>query len=406
MLGRSAPPVIVPSVDHMRKTVITVVALGLGLAVVGAPVATAAHPPDTLVAATPLDRLDPAAVTEVLAGGGADTTAVRTGVRTYRLTYRTVGVRGEPTTATGLVIVPDRRGRVLPTVVHEHGTLARKDYAPSTELESTAGVAALYYAAAGNFVVAPDYLGLGEGPGPHPYAHLPTEVSASLDMLRAAGEFARDQHLTVDHKVAVTGFSQGGRAAMGLAKVLQAGADRSWRLRGVAPVSGPYDLRHAELPAAFDGRLDGYSANYYLSYVTVAWNRIAHLYRDPAEVFQAPYDKVVPGLFDGTKDAEDIVPQLPATTAELFTPAWADRLLHPSGELRRLIDTGDTTCDWDPHVPVLVIAASGDRDVAIANSQHCAARLGVRLTDLGPSVDHFGTAAAALPRTLAWLRTV
>jgi hypothetical protein len=388
----------------MRKTLITTVALGLGLAVAGAPVAAAAHAPDTLLAVTPLATLDQTAVIKAL--GDTDTTQVRTGVRTYRLTYRTVDVRGDPTTATGLVIVPQRHGRVLATVVHEHGTLARKDYAPSTELDSTAGVASLYYAAAGNFVVAPDYLGLGEGPGTHPYGHLPTEVSASLDMLRAAGEFAHDQHLTVDRRVAVTGFSQGGRTAMGLAKRLQSGADRFWRLRGVAPVSGPYDLRHAEIPAAFDGRLDSYSANYYLSYVAIAWNRITPLYRDPSEVFKAPYDKVVPTLFDGTKDAEDIVPQLPATTAELFTQTWIDRLQHPRGALRALIDLGDTTCDWHPRVPVLMMAASGDRDVTIANSQHCAAQLGVHLTDFGADVDHFGTAAAALPRTLAWLRSI
>ncbi|WP_133848123.1 alpha/beta hydrolase family protein [Labedaea rhizosphaerae] len=395
----------------MRKTLITAVALGAGLAVVGAPAATAAPRPGTLVAATALDRLDAAGVTAVLADGGADTSQVRTGVRTYRLTYRTVGVQGEPTTATGLVIVPQRHSRVVPTVVHTHGTLARKDYAPSTELDSLAGIASLYYAAAGNFVVAPDYLGLGQGPGTHPYGHLPTEVSASLDMLRAAGEFARDQHLTVDRRVAVTGFSQGGRVAMGLAKQVQAGADRFWRLRGVAPVSGPYDLRGAEIPAAFDGRLDGYSANYYLSYVAIAWNRITPLYATASEVFKAPYDAFVPGLFDGTKDVEDIVPQLPATPEELFTEEWIDRLRHPSGALRGLIDGGDTTCDWHPHVPVLMMAASGDRDVTIANSRHCvnqlrAAGLGVHLTDFGAQVDHFGSAKAALPRTLAWLRTI
>lgn len=396
------------NVEGMRIHTIVAAATcaGLTLTPVAAPVTVAAPTRGNLLASTELTQLDTAAATAALAKGGVDTTQVRTGVTTYRLTYGTVDVDGGPTTATGLVVVPQQHGQTLRVVVHEHGTLARKDYAPSTELASVAGVASLYYGAAGNLVVAPDYLGLGEGPGLHPYAHLPIEVSASLDMLRAAGEFAAGQHLTVDQGAVVTGFSQGGRAAMGLAEQLQAGIDGQWRLRAVAPVSGPYDIRGAELPAAFDGRLDGLSANYYLAYVTVAWNRIVHLYDDPAEVFKAPYAESVPALFDGTKDVERIVPKLPATPQELFTPEWIDRLQHPTGALAELIDTGDTSCDWQPRVPVLMIAASGDRDVAIANSQHCAAEAGVQLTDLGPKVDHFGSAAAALPRTLAWLQTI
>jgi dienelactone hydrolase len=386
-------------------------AAGLATASVGlafaAPFAVAGTLRGDLLAVTELTRMNTANLTAALAKGNADTTQVRAGVIAYQLTYRTIDAHGGPTTATGLVVVPQQtRGRQLRVVVHEHGTLARKDYAPSKELDSVAGVSALYYAAAGNLVVAPDYLGLGDGPGEHPYAHLPSEVSASLDMLRAARQFAQHEHLSIDPRVVVTGFSQGGRAAMGLAEKLQDGGDRFWQLRAVAPVSGPYDARGAELPAAFDGRLDGYSANYYLAYLTIAWNRIHHLYGDASEVFQAPYDKLVPALFDGTKDAEEIVPRLPAIPQDLFTPQWVNRLLHPTGVLRQMLAIGDTTCDWYPHVPVLMLAASGDRDVTIANSRHCVAQLGERtwLTDLGPDTDHFGSAMAALPRTLAWMR--
>ena len=38
----------------------------------------------------------------------------------------------------------------------------------------------------------PDYLGMGESPGLHPYVHGESEATATLDMIRAAREFISD----------------------------------------------------------------------------------------------------------------------------------------------------------------------------------------------------------------------
>nr|SBO90982.1 Lysophospholipase [Nonomuraea gerenzanensis] len=92
----------------------------------------------------------------------------------------------------------------------------------------------------------------------------------------------------------VTGFSQGGHAAMALGKALR--GDPAYRLRGVAPISGPYHVRAAELPALLQDRLDPHSATFYLAYGTVSMNRLHHFYGSPSEVFRDP---AVEQLFDG-----------------------------------------------------------------------------------------------------------
>jgi hypothetical protein len=55
---------------------------------------------------------------------GLGTGHIRYAVTGYRLQYRTVDVHGRPTTASGLVVLPDGVTRRLPAIDYEHGTRA------------------------------------------------------------------------------------------------------------------------------------------------------------------------------------------------------------------------------------------------------------------------------------------
>lgn len=333
-------------------------------------------------------------------------TRVRHGVDAFRLTFATIGVDGVPTTASGLVVLPRTPARRLRTVSYAHGTMAARVDAPSRSLDSLAGASALLFGGAGFAIVAPDYLGLGGGPGPHPYVHAASEASASLDMLRAAHAFASRRHRRLDPDTLVTGFSQGGQAAMALRRALQDGAEPRLRLRALAPMSGPYDLEHAELPAALDGRLDPAASNYYLSYAMLSWQPLYHVYDRPQDVWKGTWGARVARLFDGRHDDVAILKRLPRRLSALFTPAFLARLARPDGGLAAGLRENDTTCDWRPRVPIHVYAARRDRQVAFANARHCVAQLrdhgaGARLVDVG-AVDHFPSTLRAAPRVLNW----
>ncbi|MCX5114553.1 alpha/beta hydrolase [Streptomyces sp. NBC_00378] len=368
-----------------------------------------AHGRGTLLSVTPVADLDRADVARFLASGGMDTGTVRHGLRAYRLTYRTVTPQGAPTTATGLLALPKGGPHRLDLVSDTHGTMAHRDYAPSVG-EDFGRYAPYLHASAGRAVAAPDYLGLGKGPGRHPYMDTRSSVTASVDMLRAARTAARrlDRPLTGD--VYASGFSQGGQVAMALGKALDGGADRHFRLRALAPVSGPYDIEHAETPALFDGRVNDISAVFYMSYYLTAQSRLHPLYKDPSEAFRKPYAAIVDDLFDTNHTEEEIIPALPATLKELLTDDYYRRLQHPTGGLLAAARAQDGNCAWKPDVPVRLYSSSGDTDVPIANARHCAADLAARGVD-APVVDQGGadhntTYMKSGPQIVRWFDTV
>jgi pimeloyl-ACP methyl ester carboxylesterase len=374
-----------------------------------APVATAADGQQhrtrrgDLVSVTPVADRDAGAVRAFLGGQDVAADSVRYGVRAYRLTYRTVDPYGADTTATGLLTLPKGGAQRLDLVSDTHGTMVDRDYAPSAS-EDFGRVPSYLNASAGRAVAAPDYLGLGSGPGPHPYMDTASSVTASVDMLRAARTAAGRLGRPLTGDVYATGFSQGGQVAMALGKALHQGADRHFRLKALAPVSGPYDLEGQEMPALFDGRVNDVSGVVYTAYWLVAQNRLHPLYKDPSDAFRAPYASRVESLLDGSHQQEDVIRGLAPSVRQLLTPAFYERLRHPSGAVLDAMRAADHTCAWKPDVPVRLYAGDGDTDVPIGNTRACARTLAgqgtrVRVVDQG-AVDHFGSAVVSAPQVV------
>ncbi|WBO61457.1 lipase family protein [Streptomyces camelliae] len=367
----------------------------------------------TLVSAVELEGMDVAQATAYVKDiGFVAPDAAKNGVDVYRITYRTITATGRPTVASGLVTLPRAASghgpRRLSTVSYTHGTLAYRGGAGSVADGADRAVTVMF-AGAGFAAVAPDYLGLGLGTGPHPYMDIGSETTASVDMLKAARAFEAEKGVIADGKVMVTGFSQGAAAAMGLGRALQREAVPGLRLTALAPVSGPYDLSGAEIPAAFDGRLAPRTATFYLAYVITAWNRLHPLYSSAAEAFRAPYANTVPGLFDGSHPDEEIAAGLPGTPEELLTPRFIERLKHPRGVLARILRTDDAVCtDWAPHAPVRLYDGNLDTDVALANTLSCRHALAANGVDApvvnAGNVDHTGSALVSYPKILQWFR--
>ncbi|MFD4975844.1 alpha/beta hydrolase [Streptomyces sp. NPDC058424] len=285
-----------------------------------------------------------------------------------------------------------------------HGTMVSRGYAPSVAEDGRAQ--SYLFASAGHAVAAPDYLGLGKGPGLHPYMDTRSAVTASVDMLRAARTAAGRLGRTVNGDVYVTGFSQGGQVAMALGRALEEGADRHFRLRALAPVSGPYDLTGVETPALTDGRVNDVSGVFYMSYFLVAQNRLHPVYKDSAEVFRPPYAGRVEALFDGLHTEEEVIPQLAPTVRQLLTDDFYVQLTHPTGGLLAALRANDHVCDWKPAAPARLYAGNSDTDVPIGNARSCARTLaahGVTAPVMNQGdVDHWGSARASLPKIARW----
>ncbi|MFD4949988.1 alpha/beta hydrolase [Streptomyces sp. NPDC058409] len=397
-------------------TVLVLAALGTAPAVAqqstGAPESphsAVAHGRGALLDITSVADLGRADVARFLASGGMETDTVRHGLRAYRLTYRTITPQGTPTIATGLLALPKGGPRRLDLVSDTHGTMAHRDYAPSVG-EDFGRFAPYLHASAGRAVAAPDYLGLGKGPGRHPYMDTKSSVTASVDMLRATRTAALRLGRPLTGEVYASGFSQGGQVAMALGRALDNGVDRHFRLRALAPVSGPYDIERVETPGLFDGSVNDTSGIFYMTYFLTAQNRLHPLYKNPSEVFREPYAGIVDDLFDTNHTEEQIIPALPATLKELLTDDYYRQVQHPTGALLAAVRAQDGNCAWKPHVPVRLYSSSGDTDVPIANARNCSADLAAHgveapVTDQG-SAGHNATYMKSGPQIVRWFDTV
>ncbi|HEY2270796.1 MAG TPA: hypothetical protein VGI96_49835 [Streptosporangiaceae bacterium] len=375
-----------------------------------------------LVSATPLRTLeDRAAVTARLRADGFNPGTDRYGVRTYRLVYRTVDAHGRPTAASGLLALPIGGPRNLPVVSFTHGTEVFRGDAPSEQPTGFEPGPAYTYASAGFAVSDPDYLGLGTGPGLHPWMDVPSETTAALDMLRASRSYVTSHGRTLRHQVLATGFSQGASAALGLGRALQGGADPWFRLGALAPVSGAYDFGGASVSSVLDGELIRLNPNpqlgariavLYTAWMLVGFNRVHPIAGIPGAIVKAPYTSTIEGLFDGRHTGDQVIGSLPATVDGLLTPYGLYLLRHPAGGFAAALRSADSVCQrWSPKTPIRLYYASHDEQAVNANTVHCQAwfaaqGLRVPAVNLGtPDYQgsrHLGSNVAGTARIARW----
>ncbi|MGN0111757.1 MAG: lipase family protein, partial [Cellulosimicrobium funkei] len=167
------------------------------------------------------------------------------GATAWRILYTTTLDEGEPTVASGLVVVPDGvgtdGGAPPPVVAWAHGTTGfGRGCAPSVldePFESGAFFLLDDVLARGWALVATDYAGLGT-PGPHPYLVGQGEARSVLDAVRAARALG---DATLGEQTVVWGHSQGGHAALWTGAVAPVYAP-DVPLAGVAALAPASDL--------------------------------------------------------------------------------------------------------------------------------------------------------------------
>ncbi|WP_067697918.1 alpha/beta fold hydrolase [Nocardia jejuensis] len=173
----------------------------------------------------------------------------------YSVDYWTTRSNGEQVRASGALIVPPGPAPAggWPIMAYDHGTSGSGpgcggQSAGSRFSRPNEDKILQYFVDKGFAVVAPDYLGLGRfDTGPHPYLETRTEATATIDLVKAARE-ARPE---LSRTWAVTGFSQGGHAALGAAALQSSEApdldfrgtiavDPASDIEKIAPLVGPY----------------------------------------------------------------------------------------------------------------------------------------------------------------------
>ena len=328
------------------------------------------------------------------------------GVKVYKLDYATVDALGAPILASGALAVPEGATNALPLMSYQHGTVLKKSDAPSANIGFfSESVILIAYAATGYAAVAPDYLGLGDSPGLHPYHHAQTEATAGVDMLRAARAFCASQQLALNGQLFLCGYSQGGHATAALQRELEAYHTNEFTVTASAPMSGAYDLSGVTANDFLSGR--AMPNPYYFPYLLAAYQAVYHLTNSLSDLLASPWNTNLPPLFDGQHDSSALNALVPAVVTNILKPAVLAAFLQDTNHPLRLALRDNDLYQWTPHAPVRLYYCSGDQDVDPANSQEANASFlsrgaNVLLVNTVPGANHTDCSIPSLLAAKQW----
>lgn len=330
------------------------------------------------------------------------------GVNAYKVLYNTLDADSLPTIASGAVFTPVNPVCQVPLASYQHGTILLKEDVPS-RLAGGEILIGMSMAADGVVLCMPDYLGLGDSPGLHPYVHAETEARAVADLLVASLTICDDLEIVRNEQLFLIGYSQGGHATMAAHQMIQEHYTNYFTVTASAPMSGPYDLSGVQAGIISTG--GEYPNPGYLPYLLLAYNSVYHIYDNVSDFLAAPYDSLLPPLFDGTHSMGEVNDVMPDIPNQIVVPAVLDSFNNdPAYKLHGFLKKNDTY-HWIPSNPLRMYFCEGDNDVNYLNayvaydSFLANGASGISLQSSGAGLDHVGCALPSLLAGKFWLDT-
>jgi hypothetical protein len=341
---------------------------------------------------------------------------IQHGVRYYRITYTSTNVQNNLDTVSGLLVLPNNPNKIYPRLVYQHGTSGNKLDVPSFTVNSGGeGELGLLFGGLGYVALLPDYLGLGVSDGFHPYVHAATEASVALDMLEASAQFAEDNAVQLNAQLFITGYSQGGHAAMALHRAIEKDPESPYAVTAAAPLSGPYSISGVMRDLILADAVYFYPAyipNTALSYQTVYGN----IFNSVGDMFKAPYAAYIQSFYTGQTSLSNLNTQLVSALIVNEGSCRPIKMLqdsileaiqeNPDHPINLALADNDTYNNWTPEAPMRLFYCMADDQVPFQNSVvardtlTAAGAPNFSAMDVGPTFDHGQCFTPAMTNTL------
>ncbi|MDR3427363.1 prolyl oligopeptidase family serine peptidase [Silvimonas sp.] len=168
-------------------------------------------------------------------------TPARNAVNLYRITYPSAipNMGNKPTTASGLLVIPETQSTSFPMVSYQHGTVYERTQVPSFPDNSPeTQLMIAQFAGQGYVLIGADYFGLGTSTEPEGYMVKASHQQATYDMLMASREVLKQTQISTN-KLFLAGWSQGGFVTMSFLQKLEVAGVK---VDATATASAPLDL--------------------------------------------------------------------------------------------------------------------------------------------------------------------
>ena len=301
----------------------------------------------------------------------------------YKVSYRSQDDNARPVNLSGLVVLP-QGGAPKGLVIFNHGTTADPNLSPSrytggakpAEVESVI----LAFASGGYAVAMPDYLGLGDHKGAHPYPLGNINSRSAIDLIAPARALADRQNVNVGSRLFVAGYSEGGAVAMWTVRNLEQKSGAIYDVFAAAAMEGPYDLSGSTRDWLLDEPTDqeGFVIRLYLmSYMVYYFhkNRGVKL----TDYFKPLMALAISQAYGANRSDEDIVKRLAVTAILMRSKNSIDNVVTPRFKnALQTLDTSDPVIsemqkndvyDWKPRTKMLLVTLKEDKIVDPSNTE-------------------------------------
>src|SRR5690554_1076560 len=291
-------------------------------------------------------------------------------VSVYKLTYNTVALDQSPIVASGLVLFPSNLD-TLTLLAFQHGTILGQEEAPSAY--QPVGNMEAYLAGTlgaslekGYLVVMADYLGFGETKNIlHPYQHKGSLASASLDMLRAAKEFASTIDQPLKKGIFLAGYSEGGYASMALHRAIEESASTEFTVNSNLAGAGAYDMVSTAKWVVSQNRNLPDKASTFYTWVLLTFNQLYGINMPLTDMLTSENAQKVS---DALAAGDPLKAELSHNPSEPFPPEFMQGIITETNTpfIQALAD--NNVYDWGPKTPIMLFHAPGDDIVPALNS--------------------------------------
>ena len=348
---------------------------------------------------------------------------VENDVDVYKVTYTTRNVTGGVDTASGQMVLPTVQGTAIPIVVYDHGTVGSRDEVPSNFSLATQNEAqiALIYASFGYATLAPDYIGLGDSPGFHPYVHAESEAWATIDMITAFKKYAERESIPLNGQLFICGYSQGGHAAMATHKVLQRDFKDVHPVTASTPMSGPYNIYGSMID--FTLAEQEYDLVSYVAYVALSYQLVYSLFPlDELDNFFKP--QYVDDILSFRNEEIDLwelntllrnrlIDEVGQSIPKnMIQDSIVDIIINDPEHPISLAIIDNNLFDWVPEVPMRMYYCKADEQVFYKNAtftdsiMNANGAADVAALNLGDDLDHSGCVIPAIESSIDFFNSL
>jgi predicted esterase len=299
------------------------------------------------------------------------------GYKAYKVPYTTTDEEGNEVKASGLFVIPPvLHDAVLPLgglsmVSDDHGTIFANREAPSIIGKNNAapdGSAVLLTSLGGFATLQPDYIGFGDSNSHyHPFVLKDSLANATVDFIKQVKIFSADNNITLNNQLFLTGYSEGGYAAMATLKKIEDEDLTDLTVSMAAPMAGPYALKGLADAVLSQPTL---SVPSFMANVGYAYAKANN--EDITTVINTPYVTKLPTLFNGDLNRTQIDPTLTKVTTGadgLFLQSFITDYFTNTNNWFAVAATENSLHAWTPTTPIKLVHCEGDDVIPYTISQ-------------------------------------